>query len=269
MNPPVVLTIAGSDSGAGAGLQADLKTFAALGVFGTCAVTAVTAQNTTEVRAVQRLDPDIVRMQIDAVLADLPVAAVKTGMLASAEIAALVAALAAGGRLPRLVVDPVLVSSTGTRLVDEQAERLYLERLLPLAAVFTPNLDEAGALLGRTLRTFADQLDAARELAGRTAGAVVVTGGHPTSDRGDRAVDVVVHGGTELVLARPRVGGANNHGSGCSFASAIAAGLAKGAAAEDAITAAGDFVHRALQGAARWTLGSGHGPLDHFHWEAT
>ena len=263
MTPPVVLTIAGSDSGGGAGIQADLKTFAALRVFGTSAVTAVTAQNTAEVRAVHPLPVDLVRQQIDAVLDDFHVAAVKTGMLATPEIVELVAELADAGRLPNLVVDPVMVSSSGSRLLSVTAEQLYLDRLLPVAAVFTPNLFEAGVLLGRQVRTPAEQVDAARELAGRTSGVVVVKGGHGEGD----AVDAACHRDVCIELRASRIGTTNNHGSGCSFASATAALLAKDFATPDALHHAKKFVHRAIEGGARWDLGSGHGPLDHFHWE--
>ena len=263
MTPRVALAIGGSDSGAGAGIQADLKTFAALRVFGTCAITAITAQNTAAVRAVQPLESALVREQIDAVLDDFAVLSVKTGMLASAEIAELVADLADAGRLPQLVVDPVMVSSTGARLLDDEAERVYLKRLLPAAAVFTPNLYEAGVLLGREVRSPDEQIAAARELATHTAGVVVVKGGHGIGD----AVDVVCVSGTLTELRGPRVDTANNHGSGCSFAAATAAGLARGLAVGDALQQAKNFVQRAIQGAAHWNLGSGHGPLDHFHWE--
>jgi len=267
VNPPVALTIAGSDSGGGAGIQADLKTFAALGVFGSSAVTAVTAQNTAEVRAVHPMPGAVVRAQVDAVLDDLPVAAVKTGMLASAEIVAVVAELAAAGRLPNLVVDPVMVSSTGTRLLDADAETLYRTRLLPAAAVCTPNLWEAGVLVGRELPMLTDQRAAARELAARTGGIVVVTGGHATPDAAGRSVDVVAGGGREELVTRDRIDTSNTHGSGCSFASAVAAHLARGDDVVGAVTAAGGYVHRAIVGGARWRLGAGHGPLDHFGWE--
>jgi hydroxymethylpyrimidine/phosphomethylpyrimidine kinase len=266
MNPPVALTIAGSDSGGGAGIQADLKTFAAHRVFGASAITAVTAQNTAEVRRVQALDPDLVRIQVEAVVDDLPVAAVKTGMLATAAIVEMVGELAAAGRLPRLVVDPVLVASSGARLLDEGAIKLYLTRLLPVAQVFTPNLIEAGVLLDVTLATLADQERAARTLAEQTEGVVVVKGGHGS---GGEAVDVVCRSGAMWHLRSPRVATANNHGSGCSFASATAAGLAQGLEAAEALDGAKQFVYRAIRGAAQWDLGSGHGPLDHFHWEDT
>jgi len=263
VTPPVALTIAGSDSGGGAGIQADLKTFAALHVFGTCAITAVTAQNTAEVRAVHVLPADVVRQQIESVLDDFDVAAVKTGMLATTEMVDLVAEFADAGRLPNLVVDPVMVSSSGARLLDGEAERSYLERLLPVASVFTPNLFEAGVLLGRDVRTPDEQVDAARELAGRTRGVVVVKGGHGEGD----AVDVVCAGDVVAELRASRIGTINNHGSGCSFASATAALLARGLARPDALPQAKKFVHRAIEGGAHWDLGSGHGPLDHFHWE--
>jgi hydroxymethylpyrimidine/phosphomethylpyrimidine kinase len=267
MTPPVVLTIAGSDSGGGAGIQADLKTIAALRAFGTTAITAVTAQSTAEVRAVLPLPVELVRAQIDAVLDDLPVVAVKTGMLATAAIAELVVELAEAGRLPNLVVDPVMVSSTGTRLLDPDAERLYRDRLLPAASVFTPNRLEAGVLLGRDLRTLADQQAAALELAARTRGIVVVKGGHAAVGAGTRSVDVIACAGVLDAADQPRIDTRNNHGSGCSFASAIAASLAHGQHPRDAVQTANEYVHRAIRGAARWNLGSGHGPLDHFHWE--
>ena len=263
MTPPVALTIAGSDSGAGAGVQADLKTFAALRVFGTCAITAVTAQNTAEVREVFALPVPLVREQIDAVLDDFQVAAVKTGMLATAEIIETVADFADAARLPSLVVDPVLVSSTGTPLLDDDAIASYTKRLLPAARVFTPNLFEAGVLLGADVRSTDDQRKAARALASMTDGAVVVKGGHGEG----AAVDVVCAGDDLYELTAPRVVTDHNHGSGCSFASATAAGLATGLSVRAALEQAKDFVHRAIVGAARWNLGSGHGPLDHFHWE--
>jgi hydroxymethylpyrimidine/phosphomethylpyrimidine kinase len=260
------MTIAGSDSGGGAGIQADLKTFAALGVFGTSAITALTAQNTQGVAGVYAVPPEFVAAQVDAVLADLPVAAVKTGMLATAPILRAVAELAAAGRLPRLVVDPVMVASSGDRLLDLDAERAYVELLLPYALVATPNLREAEVLLGRRITTLAEQRAAAEELAALGPEAIVVKGGHAVSDTPGEAVDVVVHNGAVSELRAPRVPTANNHGSGCSFASAVAAGLAKGMSTMDAIEAAKEFVHRAVIGGATWSLGKGHGPLDHFGW---
>jgi hydroxymethylpyrimidine/phosphomethylpyrimidine kinase len=267
-NPAVAMTIAGSDSGGGAGIQADLKTFAALGVFGTSAITALTAQNTQHVAGVHSVPPEFVVAQIDTVLDDLPVAAVKTGMLATAPILRAVAQLAAAGRLPRLVVDPVMVASSGDRLLDLDAERAYVELLIPHALVATPNLREAEVLLGRRITTLGEQRAAAEELAVLGPEVVVVKGGHGVSDTPGEAVDVAVHAGTVIELRSPRIPTGNNHGSGCSFASAIAAGLANGMSTMDAVRAAKDFVHRAVTGAASWSLGKGHGPLDHFGWSS-
>ena len=262
MTPPVALTIAGSDSGGGAGIQADLKSFAALGVFGTSAITAVTAQNTRAVTRVDVLDPVAVEAQIDAVLADLPVAAVKTGMLATAEIVELVARRAAAGDLPHLVVDPVMVASSGDRLLDEDAESAYRELLFPHAEVITPNLLEAAVIVGRSLTTVDDAAAAAQELAGEGTAWVVVKGGHLDGD----ATDLVVHRGELTRLTSPRVATANVHGTGCSFASAVAAGLAQGLAPVDALGRAKAFIDRAVRGGATWRLGGGHGPIDHFGW---
>jgi hydroxymethylpyrimidine/phosphomethylpyrimidine kinase len=264
MTPPVALSIAGSDSGAGAGLQADLKTFAALGVFGTCAVTAITAQNTSVVRHVHTLPPGLVVAQVTTVLEDLPVVAVKTGMLGDAAIITAIADLADAGRLPNLVVDPVLVSSTGTRLLEGDAVARYLDRLFPHARVITPNLAEAAALLGTAIRTRADRQEAARALGAAGPEVVVLKGGHPLrGDDGD-AVDVVWDGTRCTELRAPRVDSVNVHGTGCSFASATAAGLAQGLDVDEALRAAKAFVHRAIRGSAHWRLGVGHGPLDHF-----
>jgi hydroxymethylpyrimidine/phosphomethylpyrimidine kinase len=266
MNPPVALTIAGSDSGGGAGIQADLKTFAALGVFGTTAITALTAQNTRGVRGVHPIPVEFVLAQVETVLDDLPVAATKTGMLATAPILHAVATLAATGRLPRLVVDPVMVSSSGDRLLDAEAEHAYVEELLPHAIVVTPNLREAEVLLGRRITTLAEQRAAAEALGAFGPQAVVVKGGHAVTDTPGEAVDVVFDGVSMYELRAPRVDTVNNHGSGCSFASATAAGLARGLSTADALATAKEFVHRAVAGGATWSLGGGHGPLDHFSW---
>ncbi len=264
LNPPVAMTIAGSDSGGGAGIQADLKTFAALGVFGTSAITALTAQNTVGVRSVHAVPAHFVRAQAEAVLDDLPVAAVKTGMLATTENVRAVVELAGAGRLPRLVVDPVMVASSGDRLLEPAAERLYVAELLPYAMVITPNLREAEVLLGRPIRTLADQRDAATALAALGPSTVIVKGGHAVADTPGEAVDVLWHHGSLRELRAPRVDTANNHGSGCSFASAIAAHLARGEPVEAAVELAKAFIWRAVTGGARWTLGAGRGPLDHF-----
>lgn len=264
MTPPVVLSIAGSDSGGGAGIQADLATYAAHRVHGCTAVTALTAQNTAEVRAVLPTPPAFLRAQIEAVLDDLPVAAVKTGMLATEANIEVVADLAAAGRLPNLVVDPVLVSSTGTRLLDEAAERAYVELLLPLVAVFTPNCREAAVLLGwaEPIESVERQRDAAAALqALATGGGTVVVKGGDLG--GPTAVDVDAGPGWLSESARPRIDTPNNHGTGCSFASAVAANLALGRSTAEAIDAAAAYVHAGLAAAASWRLGAGHGPIDH------
>ena len=263
MTPPVALTIAGSDSGGGAGIQADLKTFAALGVHGTCAVTALTAQNTRGVNGVHVAPAEFVVAQVDAVLDDLRVAAVKTGMLATATVVAAVADLAASGRLPNLVVDPVMVATSGDRLLDPEAESLYVEALLPRARVLTPNLREAEVLLGTRIRSLAEQRDAARALGALGPEVVVVKGGHPVPDGPDQAVDVVWDGTSTHDLSAPRVRTTNDHGSGCTFAAATTAALAHGATPVPAVRSAKDYVSRALGGGASWRLGQGHGPLDH------
>jgi len=266
VTPPVALTIAGSDSGGGAGVQADLKTFAALGVFGTSALTALTAQNTLGVRGVHPVPAAFVVAQVEAVLEDLDVRAVKTGMLATLENVRAVAQLAAAGRLPFLVVDPVMVSSSGDRLLEQVAERAYVDELLPQAAVLTPNLLEAEVLLGAGIGTLAEQREAARALGALGPRVVVVKGGHATADTADEAVDVVWDGQTVSELRAPRIETPNNHGTGCTFASAIGAGLAKGQDVGEAVQAAKTYVGRAVAGGAGWRLGGGHGPLDHFGW---
>ena len=267
MTPFVALTIAGSDSSGGAGIQADLKTFAALRVFGASAITALTAQNTLGVRAVHTVPADVVAAQVEAVLDDLDVRAVKTGMLATADVVHTVAALARAGRLPRLVVDPVMVASSGDRLLEEAAEQAYVDELLPHATVLTPNLRETEALLGAPVATIEDQREAARTLGALGPRVVVVKGGHPVRGADGVAIDVVWDGKTVRELSAPRVHTHNNHGTGCSFAAAVAAGLAAGLEVRQALEQAKRFVHAAISGGAHWRLGAGHGPLDHFGWE--
>jgi hydroxymethylpyrimidine/phosphomethylpyrimidine kinase len=262
--PPVALTIAGSDSGGGAGIQADLLTFAALGVHGASAVSALTAQNTRGVDAVHVPPPSFLRAQLDTVLADLPVVASKTGMLATAENVGIVADMAARGRLHNLVVDPVLVSSTGARLLDPGAERAYLDELFPHALVVTPNSREVATLLGREVVSVGDAVEAAQELGRYGPWWVVVKGGHLTgSGTGDDAVDIVldVMTGEVTELRRPRIDTRNDHGTGCTFAAATVAMLARGAPVLDALRAAKEFVHQGLVASASWKLGAGHGPV--------
>lgn len=259
--PPVALTIAGSDSGGGAGIQADLRAFAVNGAFGTTVVTAVTAQNTVGVQHVHVLPAATVDAQLDSVLADLPVAAVKTGMLATAELVALVAARAAAGQLPRLVVDPVLVSASGSRLLDDEALATYRQELLPHATVVTPNRPEAEALLGHAVPDLDAAATAARELVELGASAAVVKGGHLETED---AVDVVATSdGTVHHLRAARIPTANTHGTGCTFAAATAAHLAAGVEPVAALEAAKRYVTAAIAGGTDWRLGAGPGPLDH------
>jgi hydroxymethylpyrimidine/phosphomethylpyrimidine kinase len=266
VTPSVVLTIAGSDSGGGAGIQADLKTFAALGLFGTSAITAVTAQHTAAVLGVVALEPEFVVAQVEAVVSDLHPKAAKTGMLATPETVRRVAELVESGRLGPVVVDPVLVSSTGHALMGEGGVDAYRRLLLPQAAVATPNLREAALLTGRSvedLMALEQMFDVADELRSFGSAAVVVKGGHVG---GDASPDVFVDAGQRVVLPAARVVTANDHGTGCSLSAAIAAGLALGSSPLDAVRDAKAFVHRALSGAAGWRLGAGHGPIDHFGW---
>jgi hydroxymethylpyrimidine/phosphomethylpyrimidine kinase len=269
MNPAVALTIAGSDSGGGAGLQADLATFAALGVFGTCAVSAVTAQNTLGVHGIHAVPAEFVVAQIEAVLDDLPVAAVKTGMLATPAVLTAVAHLAAAGRLARLVVDPVLRASSGDQLLDPEAAHLYLEQVLPHTLVVTPNLAEAATLVGHDLCTLDDVRAAAAAIAAHGPRIVVVTGGHPPDGNPDETIDVAVVDGVVHELRAPRISTRNDHGTGCSFSAAITAGLAQGRAPLDALQRANAYVRRALQRSISWQLGAGAGPLDHLAQETT
>jgi hydroxymethylpyrimidine/phosphomethylpyrimidine kinase len=254
---PVVLTIAGSDPSGGAGLQADLKTFAAFGVYGASVVTALTAQDTTGVRAVAGVPADFVAAQLDAVLDDLPVAAAKTGMLFAAHVIGTVAAHLAARPVAALVVDPVMVATSGDRLLAGDAVDALRDRLLPLARVVTPNLAEAAVLVGRRVETLDDMHAAARALVGLGARAALVKGGHL---RGD-AVDVLCDGAAVTELRAPRVPIAATHGSGCTLSAAIAAGLARGLPLADAVARAKRWVSAAL---ARATpVGRGAVPLDH------
>lgn len=261
--PAVTLTIAGSDSGGGAGIQADLKTFQAFGCFGTSAITAITCQNTRGVSAVQGIDPAIVRGQIVDVLDDFPVRAAKTGMLFSAEIIAAVAdAWRAKGRDIPLVVDPVMVAASGARLLESAAERALIE-FLSLATLITPNLPEASVILGRELATLADMERGARELHEKTGAAVLLKGGHRASESAasGEAVDLLFDQNGLQSYSRPVLSSKNTHGTGCTLSAAIAAGLANGANLSAAISAAKDYVHGAIEHAPG--LGAGSGPLNH------
>lgn len=255
-----MLTIAGSDSGGGAGLQADLKTFAALGVHGTCAVTAVTAQNTVGVAAVHSPPASLLTAQLDAVLGDFLVLATKTGFLAASDN--IEAVVAQAERLGHLVVDPVMVSSRGDRIVSEEAQHAYVTTLFPRATVITPNAREAALLLGRNVTTIGELQDAARALHDLGPMVVVVKGG---GLRGDESTDAVFDGTSSWLLSAPRVATPNNHGTGCSFSAATVAHLALGYSTAEALTAAKEYVTAGLRSSAAWRLGAGHGPIDHMH----
>ena len=257
---PRVLTIAGSDSGAGAGVQADLKTFGALGVFGTCAITTITAQNTLGVEAALPTPPEMVEAQIDAVISDIGADAVKTGILPNAGIVRSVAQRIAYHSLSPVVVDPVLVNRSGARILDDETLEAVRTTLMPLATVVTPNTDEARLLTG-TEATDADGLQlAARILVDELgAGAALVKGGRLVGP----ATDVLYDGARFHTFTTGRIDTANNHGTGCTLASAIAAGLAHGHPLPEAVQRAKDYVTAAIL--SGFPMGSGHGPLNHFH----
>ena len=256
----MALTIAGSDSGGGAGVAADLKTFEAHGVWGAMAITAVTAQNTLGVHAAETLSPELVRVQVGAVASDLGIDAAKTGMLATADVAeAVVDAIRDFGVLP-LVVDPVMVSTAGSLLLASEGVDVMRARLLPLAAVVTPNLAEASVLTGRDVGDRASMADAARALADLGAGVVLVTGGHLDDGQGTATDCLLVQGGRPEWLEAPRVDSPHTHGSGCVLSAAICAELARGMEPADACVAAKHFVTSAI--GAGGALGAGPGPVD-------
>jgi hydroxymethylpyrimidine/phosphomethylpyrimidine kinase len=258
---PRVLSIAGSDSGGGAGIQADLKTFAALGCFGMTAITALTAQNTCGVRAIHAVPSDMLRAQIDAVLEDIGADAVKVGMLHSPEIVRTVAQAIDRHQLSRVVFDPVMVATSGAKLIDDPAIAVLVTELFPRAALITPNLDEAALLVGRPLTSAQDMAQAAAELIVRGARAVLLKGGHLA---GDTVMDLLLQAsGEPLWLQAPRIDTANTHGTGCTLSSAIAAHLALGATLAEAVQQARDFVRQALQAGASVKTGQGEGPLNH------
>jgi hydroxymethylpyrimidine/phosphomethylpyrimidine kinase len=254
----IALTIAGSDSGGGAGIQADLKTFHQFGVFGTTVIVAITAQNTVGVRAVETMPEAMVSAQLTALAEDLPPAALKTGMLAEARIVRQVArAIRENGWAP-LVVDPVMVSTSGARLLTTEAEEVLREDLLPLAALVTPNLDEAAILTGRAVHDPPSMERAGNTLIGFGAGAALVKGGHLT---GDQVTDVLVTPDGVRHFTRPRIESRSLHGTGCTLSAAITAGFALGWPLEAAVANGLDFVHRAIEAAPG--LGGGFGPLNH------
>ncbi len=263
MRMPTALTIAGSDSGGGAGIQADLKTFGAFGVFGMSAVTAITAQNTTGVFGVQEIDPELVEKQIRVVVEDLGVDAAKTGMLASVPIIEAVARSLREVRLPFLVVDPVMRAKGGDPLLHPHAQDALIQEILPLADVVTPNLPEAEALVGFPIRTEEDRKEAARQIHAMGPRWVIIKGGH---GEGDQAVDLIYDGQHFHTVSAPRMKTPHTHGTGCTFSAAIAAGVARGLDPLQAIRVAKRYITGAIQ--HHPGLGKGHGPLHHF-WAGT
>jgi hydroxymethylpyrimidine/phosphomethylpyrimidine kinase len=253
------LTIAGSDSGGGAGIQADLKTFMAFGVYGMSAITALTAQNTVGVQGIFDISPDFVREQIRSVMTDIGADAAKTGMLSNAAIVKAVAGAVREFRIPNLVVDPVMIARSGDPLLAPEARKALVLELLPLATVITPNVFEAEAILGRRIDGLDEMKAAARELINTGCRWVVLKGG--SLDIESQAIDVLSDGGEPILFRSPRSDSTCTHGSGCTFASAITAGLAKGLAAPDAVRRAKDYVTEAIRGG--FPIGSGHGPTDH------
>ena len=260
---PRVLSIAGSDSGGGAGIQADLKTFAALGCYGMTAITALTAQNTLGVRAIHAVPPEMLRDQIDAVVEDIGVDAVKIGMLHSTVTVRTVTEAIDRHRLPRVVLDPVMMSTSGAVLIDDEAIAVLVAELFPRAVVITPNLDEAALLVGNPLSSEASMEAAARRLLAVGARAVLLKGGHLA---GDTVSDLLMTQPADAEWMRaPRLDTGNTHGTGCTLSSAIAAHLALGASLRDAVASARAFVRGALEAGAAVRTGAGSGPLNHGH----
>ena len=263
----IALTIAGSDSGGGAGIQADLKTFSALGVFGTSAITAITAQNTLGVSAVEDISPRMVRAQIEAVLTDLDVGAIKTGMVSRAEtILTIAETLRRSGR--RAVVDPVMVATSGHRLLREDAFAALTEQLLPLAIVVTPNLHEAALLCDEAIAADeAAMIRQAQRIAGYGPAAVLVKGGHGA---GDESTDILFVDGEVTRFTSPRIITRNDHGTGCTLAAAITASLALGQELPEAVGNAKAYLCGAMQASEGLNIGRGRGPVHHFHrwWQA-
>jgi hydroxymethylpyrimidine/phosphomethylpyrimidine kinase len=261
LTPPIALTIAGSDPSGGAGIQADLKTFTALGVYGASVITALTAQNTRGVTGVHKVPADFIIAQFDAVTSDLAIAAVKTGMLGDVETVMTVARLLRAKKPSHLVVDPVMVATSGDRLLDENAISAVRMHLIPLASIITPNIPEAAALLDQPVATTENEMASqAQALLKLGCGAVLIKGGHGT---GPDAADILVTADQVSWLRRPRIETQNTHGTGCTLAAAITAHLAQGQSLTAAVQAAKGFVWEAMQSAVSHKIGAGHGPVDH------
>lgn len=262
------LTIAGSDSGGGAGIQADLKTFAALGCYGMSVPVALTAQNTRKVSGIVHVDPDFVSLQIDTVMEDIGVDAVKIGMLGSAGVIDAVAARLESLKPPHVVLDPVMVAKSGDKLLEDDAVEVLMRRLFAVADVVTPNLYEAEVLLGQAVATREQTEEAGRRLLDMGPGAVVVKGGHAQS-KSDSSDCLVIRERDGEVLTEwfdsPRIDTCNTHGTGCTFSSAIAAYLARGASVRDSVSRAKAYIRGAIAAGAGYRIGHGHGPVHHFH----
>jgi hydroxymethylpyrimidine/phosphomethylpyrimidine kinase len=259
-----VLTIAGSDSGGGAGIQADLKTFSALGCFGMTAITAITAQNTRGVQAVYPMDLACVAAQIESVLSDIGVDAIKIGMIWSSELADVVAEVLGRYRAPHVVFDPVMVAQSGDSLLEDDDSLRMVSRLAPHVHLITPNLSEAERLLGRAISGLSAMEQAVRDLADLGCPHVLLKGGHLD---GPESSDLLYLADTDDLIrfSEKRIHTPNNHGTGCTLSSAIAAFLARGQAVEDAVRLAKNYVTRALEAGAHYRLGRGHGPVYHFY----
>jgi hydroxymethylpyrimidine/phosphomethylpyrimidine kinase len=256
---PTAMTIAGSDSGGGAGIQADLKTFAALGVYGTSTLTAITAQNTLGVTGVHEIPTDIIAAQIEAVITDIGADAVKTGMLSSSAIVEVVAQELKRHQVEALVIDPVMVAKSGDPLLQQEAVEALRAKLVPLAAVVTPNIPEAEVLTGLKINSLEDMRRAAEKIIEMGAGGVVVKGGHLEGP----ATDLFYDGSHFQEFTAPRIETKNTHGTGCTFASAIAAGLARRMSVIDSVAQAKEYVTEAIR--RSFPIGQGHGPLNHFY----
>jgi hydroxymethylpyrimidine/phosphomethylpyrimidine kinase len=263
MTTPIALTIAGSDSSGGAGIQADLKTFAAFGVYGASVITALTAQNTQGVSGIHQLPAEFVTAQIDAVFSDLAVGAVKIGMVAQPPVIDAIVAGLKRWSPKHVVLDPVMVATSGDRLLATEAVDALRTRLIPLASVITPNLPEAAALLDEGVAADEATVEKqGRRLLALGCKAVLIKGGH---GEGAESIDYLIDSSGVVALAAPRIATKNTHGTGCSLSSAIAAGLAKGEGMETALRKAKAFVSAAIAAADRFSVGHGHGPIHHFH----
>jgi len=263
MTTPIALSIAGSDSSGGAGIQADLKTFAAFGVYGASVITALTAQNTSGVSGIHQVPAEFVTAQIDAVFSDLAVGAVKIGMVAHPPVIDAIVAGLHRWAPKHVVLDPVMVATSGDRLLATEAVDALRTRLIPLASVITPNLPEAAALLDEGVAVDEAAVEKqGRRLLAMGCKAVLIKGGH---GEGAESIDYLVDSSGVTVLAAPRIATKNTHGTGCSLSSAIAAGLAKGKDMETAVRNAKAFVSAAITAADRFSVGHGHGPIHHFH----